>query len=326
MRLIRIAIIAAAAAVASGLRFGPVQERPQLEERQLQGRQLEGATGDEHDGAGCDDDTTATAPSSEDDINTAPSSASSSTNLNIDTATASSSEANIYIDTSASSSSAANVNIDTSAASPPADDIYITTASSSPSTHVDIDTAAAAAASSANNDSIKKPKPIPGPASNDTITVTGAVPVIFDNAEGPDHHSLTSGVPDPAAVVSFFGFNGNGLDHGGHRVTGHHHRLRSAPPVQHLIDPAKGAFIGGDPTTNVDVPVTFLFLLLFAAGAYTHIRIYRANAKRGHKFLLSDLMFDFCMVRSVTCIMRIIWAFEKDRVVILIALIVQFGG
>ncbi|KAF9878391.1 hypothetical protein CkaCkLH20_03883 [Colletotrichum karsti] len=55
-------------------------------------------------------------------------------------------------------------------------------------------------------------------------------------------------------------------------------------------------------------------------------RIYRANAKRGHKFLLSDLMFDFCMVRNVTCIMRIIWAFEKARVVILIALIVQFGG
>ncbi|KAF4420398.1 hypothetical protein CFRS1_v015473 [Colletotrichum fructicola] len=98
------------------------------------------------------------------------------------------------------------------------------------------------------------------------------------------------------------------------------------PPQQRLVDPAEGAFIGGVPTTNIDVPVTFLFLLLFSAGAYTHIRIYRANAKRGHKFLLSDLMFDFCMVRNVTCIMRIIWAFEKARVVILIALIVQFGG
>lgn len=74
------------------------------------------------------------------------------------------------------------------------------------------------------------------------------------------------------------------------------------------------------------MPVTFLFLLLFSAGAYTHIRIYRANAKRGHKFLLSDLMFDFCMVRNVTCIMRIVWAFEKGRAVILVALIVQFGG
>ncbi|KAL0782534.1 hypothetical protein CaCOL14_000440 [Colletotrichum acutatum] len=98
------------------------------------------------------------------------------------------------------------------------------------------------------------------------------------------------------------------------------------PPTERLVDPAQGAFIGGDPTTNIDVPVTFLFLLLFAAGAYTHIRIYRANAKRGHKFLLSDLMFDFCMVRTVTCIMRIVWAFEKGRVVILVALIVQFGG
>ncbi|GJC96732.1 hypothetical protein ColKHC_05558 [Colletotrichum higginsianum] len=91
----------------------------------------------------------------------------------------------------------------------------------------------------------------------------------------------------------------------------------AAPPQQRLVDPAAGVFIGGDPSTNIDVPVTFLFLLLFAAGAYTHIRIYRANAKRGHKFLLSDLMFDFCMVRTVTCIMRIVWAFEKTRVVIL---------
>ncbi|KAJ0155943.1 hypothetical protein CTA2_12816 [Colletotrichum tanaceti] len=97
-------------------------------------------------------------------------------------------------------------------------------------------------------------------------------------------------------------------------------------PVERLEDPAAGPFLGGDPSTNVDVPVTFLFLLFFAAGAYTHIRIYRANAKRGHKFLLSDLMFDFCMVRTVTCIMRIVWAFNKDRVVILVALIVQYGG
>ncbi|TDZ34021.1 hypothetical protein C8035_v000683 [Colletotrichum spinosum] len=103
-------------------------------------------------------------------------------------------------------------------------------------------------------------------------------------------------------------------------------QVGGGPPVQRLVDPSKGAFIGGDPSTNIDVPVTFLFLLLFSAGAYTHIRIYRANAKRGHKFLLSDLMFDFCMVRNVTCIMRIVWAFEKARGVILAALIVQFGG
>ncbi|KAG6360402.1 hypothetical protein INS49_011461 [Diaporthe citri] len=67
------------------------------------------------------------------------------------------------------------------------------------------------------------------------------------------------------------------------------------------IDPAAGDLLGGNPPNkSVDLPVTVFFLLLFLLGAFTHISIYRANAKRGHKFLLSDLMFDFCMIRSVT--------------------------
>jgi hypothetical protein len=91
-------------------------------------------------------------------------------------------------------------------------------------------------------------------------------------------------------------------------------------------DPAEGAFPGGTPTPGVDVPVTIVFLILFILGAGTHISIYRANSRRGHKFLLSDLMFDFCMVRNVTCIMRIIWAFVSPRGVILAALIFENGG
>jgi hypothetical protein len=91
-------------------------------------------------------------------------------------------------------------------------------------------------------------------------------------------------------------------------------------------DPAQGPFLGGDPNTGVDLPLTIVFLILFLIGAFTHISIYRANAKRGHKFLLSDLIFDFCMVRSVTCIFRIVWVFVKLRGVILAALIFQFGG
>lgn len=91
-------------------------------------------------------------------------------------------------------------------------------------------------------------------------------------------------------------------------------------------DPASAAVLGGIPTAMVDGPITVIFLILFALGAVTHISIYRANAKRGHKFLLSDLMFDFCMVRIVTCIFRIIWIFIDPRGVVLAASIFENGG
>ncbi|KAJ2898789.1 hypothetical protein MKZ38_003659 [Zalerion maritima] len=91
-------------------------------------------------------------------------------------------------------------------------------------------------------------------------------------------------------------------------------------------DPAKGAFLGGEPTRNVDLPLALVFLVLFALGAFRHISTYRANAKRGHKFLLSDLMFDFCMVRLLTCIFRAIWVFVDPRGVVLAANIFENGG
>ncbi|KAM3498120.1 hypothetical protein MY10362_008549 [Beauveria mimosiformis] len=91
-------------------------------------------------------------------------------------------------------------------------------------------------------------------------------------------------------------------------------------------DPAKGPFPGGIPTPEDDVFITAVFLILFGLGAFTHISIFRANSKRGHKFLLSDLMFDFCMVRVMTCIFRIVWAFSSPRGVVLAATIFQNGG
>jgi hypothetical protein len=72
--------------------------------------------------------------------------------------------------------------------------------------------------------------------------------------------------------------------------------------------------------------MSVVFMVLYTIGAFTHISIYRSNAKRGHKFLLSELFFDFCMVRTVTCILRIVWIFEKGRGVVLAALITTLGG
>lgn len=101
------------------------------------------------------------------------------------------------------------------------------------------------------------------------------------------------------------------------------------PPLKpgETIDPADGGFLGGSPpNTEVDLPITIVFLVLFVMGAFTHIRIYQVNSKRGHKFLLSDLMFDFCMVRTVTCIFRIIWIFIHPRGIILCAQLFFNGG
>lgn len=87
-------------------------------------------------------------------------------------------------------------------------------------------------------------------------------------------------------------------------------------------------FLGGIPTPTLDVPITAVFLIFFGLGAFLHITTYKANAKRGHKFLLSSLMFDFCMVRVVTCIFRILWAFIGLQApgVVLVANVFQNGG
>lgn len=101
----------------------------------------------------------------------------------------------------------------------------------------------------------------------------------------------------------------------------------AAAPSMGEMDPADAGFLGGSPpNTTVDLPITIVFLVLFVIGAFTHISIYKANSKRGHKFLLSDLMFDFCMVRTVTCIFRIIWVFIHPRGIILCAQLFFNGG
>ncbi|KXH63303.1 hypothetical protein CSAL01_00920 [Colletotrichum salicis] len=101
--------------------------------------------------------------------------------------------------------------------------------------------------------------------------------------------------------------------------------LPGGPPMG-PPDPANGAFPGGIPNKKVDLPVTIMFMVLFMLGAYVHLSIYRRNAKRGHKFLISDIVFDFCMIRTVTCIFRITWSIVSTRGVVLLALITENGG
>lgn len=47
--------------------------------------------------------------------------------------------------------------------------------------------------------------------------------------------------------------------------------------------------------------------------------IFQLNKKRGHKFIMSGLMFGFCMARITTCILRIVWATRPTNIRIAIA-------
>lgn len=47
--------------------------------------------------------------------------------------------------------------------------------------------------------------------------------------------------------------------------------------------------------------------------------IFQLNQRRGHKFIMSGMMFGFCMARTVTCIMRIVWATRPFNVRIALA-------
>jgi hypothetical protein len=86
------------------------------------------------------------------------------------------------------------------------------------------------------------------------------------------------------------------------------------------------AILGGASTKSIDVLITVV-LVLFLAGAATHMTIYNLNSKRGHKFILSDLFFDFCMVRTVTTTMRVVWPFRpENNSVVFAALIFENVG
>lgn len=80
------------------------------------------------------------------------------------------------------------------------------------------------------------------------------------------------------------------------------------PPSRHPPYPPTTASLGGVPTVGLDIPITAVFLVLFILGAVGHMTIFQLNRKRGHKFIMSGMLFGFCMARITTCVMRIVWA------------------
>ncbi|RDA84280.1 hypothetical protein CP532_3335 [Ophiocordyceps camponoti-leonardi (nom. inval.)] len=81
--------------------------------------------------------------------------------------------------------------------------------------------------------------------------------------------------------------------------------------VAAAVDPIDGPFYGGVPNSTEDGLVTFIFLLLFALGAFLHLVRLIQNKKRRHRFFLSLPIIVFCISRTIYCIFRFAWAFLK---------------
>lgn len=87
------------------------------------------------------------------------------------------------------------------------------------------------------------------------------------------------------------------------------------------------ALLGGLPTKDLDDTITVVFLMLFILGAITHMTILQLNLRLGRKFLMSSLIFGFCVARITACTMRLVWASHPTDVSVAIAanIFVQAG-
>ncbi|TWU76460.1 hypothetical protein ED733_007160 [Metarhizium rileyi] len=79
--------------------------------------------------------------------------------------------------------------------------------------------------------------------------------------------------------------------------------LKMGPPY-----PPQGAGLGGIPTNAVDTPISAVFIAVFITSAALNMIIFQRNRRRGHKFVLSALLFGFSMARIGANVMRIVWA------------------
>ncbi|KAK2772680.1 hypothetical protein CKAH01_13879 [Colletotrichum kahawae] len=68
------------------------------------------------------------------------------------------------------------------------------------------------------------------------------------------------------------------------------------------------ALLGLTPTATVDIPISAVLIAFFLCSAVTNFTIFRRNQARGHKFVLSMLLFGFSMARTAALVLRIVWA------------------
>ena len=79
------------------------------------------------------------------------------------------------------------------------------------------------------------------------------------------------------------------------------------------------AGLGGTPSKKLDDPITAVFLFLFLLGAIAHMTILQRNNRRKKKFLISGMLFGFCMARITATTMRLVWSTHPRSIPIAIA-------
>lgn len=97
------------------------------------------------------------------------------------------------------------------------------------------------------------------------------------------------------------------------------HLIISQPTQQHAPYAPTTAGLGGAPTKSLDDPITSVFLVLFIILAAIHMTIFQINRRRKQKFVMSGMTFGFCMARTVTCTMRLVWSTHIKSIPIAIA-------
>ncbi|KAF1836221.1 hypothetical protein BDW02DRAFT_587583 [Decorospora gaudefroyi] len=70
----------------------------------------------------------------------------------------------------------------------------------------------------------------------------------------------------------------------------------------------RNAGLGGTPTIVPDVPLAVVFLVLYLIFGVIHIKIFKSNKNRGHKFIFNGAILGLCKVRIITMSLRIAWA------------------
>ncbi|OJJ05084.1 hypothetical protein ASPVEDRAFT_137118 [Aspergillus versicolor CBS 583.65] len=74
------------------------------------------------------------------------------------------------------------------------------------------------------------------------------------------------------------------------------------------------AGLGGLPSNIPDTAICAVFMALYICFAAINMTILQKNNRRNHKFILSGMMFGFCMARITTLVLRIVWANRQHNV------------
>ncbi|CVL08484.1 uncharacterized protein FMAN_16260 [Fusarium mangiferae] len=83
--------------------------------------------------------------------------------------------------------------------------------------------------------------------------------------------------------------------------------------------PPTTAGLGGVPSNQIDTPICAVFIVLYICFAATNMTIFQKNRRRNYKFILSGVLFGFCMARVTTLVLRIAWANRQHNVRLAVA-------